>query len=116
MPPELRPPMRIVAGPFLPEPEWQALRASVDGTAHIELVRSVPDLGAEMRRAAVSVSQCGYNTAMDILQAHVSNPPPPLPAELQGFQPLLDRLLAKKPNDRFDTASQVYEALGACVG
>lgn len=66
-----RPPMRVVAGPFLPEPDWQALQATVRFNAAIELVRSVPDLGAEMRRAAVSVSQCGYNTAMDILGARV---------------------------------------------
>jgi predicted glycosyltransferase len=31
----------------------------------------VPDLGAELRCAEVSVSQCGYNTALDVLQARV---------------------------------------------
>ncbi len=54
-------------------------------------------------------------TAMEILQAHVTQAPPPLPAELAGFQPLIDHLLAKRPNDRFDTARQVYEALSARV-
>jgi DNA-binding NarL/FixJ family response regulator len=52
-------------------------------------------------------------TAMDILQAHVSQSPPALPADLAGFQPLLDRLLAKKPNDRYDTARDVVAALSA---
>ena len=50
-------------------------------------------------------------TAVEILQQHVGAPPPPLPAELAGFQPILDRLLAKKPNDRYDTAAQLIEAL-----
>jgi predicted glycosyltransferase len=31
----------------------------------------VPDLGAELRSAGVSVSQCGYNTALDVLRARV---------------------------------------------
>ncbi|MFO1456220.1 MAG: protein kinase [Steroidobacteraceae bacterium] len=50
-------------------------------------------------------------TAVEILQQHVGAPLPQLPAELAGFQPILDRLLAKKPNDRYDTASQLVEAL-----
>jgi hypothetical protein len=44
-------------------------------------------------------------------QQHVGAQLPQLPAELAGFQPILDRLLAKKPNDRYDTASQLVEAL-----
>jgi predicted glycosyltransferase len=31
----------------------------------------VPDLCAELRAAAASVSQCGYNTALDILRTRV---------------------------------------------
>ena len=31
----------------------------------------MPDLAAEMRAAAVSLSQCGYNTALDIIVAQV---------------------------------------------
>jgi DNA-binding NarL/FixJ family response regulator len=50
-------------------------------------------------------------TAMEILQQHVGAPLPQLPAELAGFQPILERLLAKKPNDRYDTAAQLVEAL-----
>jgi DNA-binding NarL/FixJ family response regulator len=52
-------------------------------------------------------------TAMDVLQAHVGAPAPNLPEELAGFQPLLDRLLAKRPNDRYDTANDVSAALAA---
>lgn len=63
--------MRMVAGPFLPEEDWQALRHAARGMPGLDLLRSVPDLGAEMRRARVSVSQCGYNTAMDILGSGV---------------------------------------------
>ena len=50
-------------------------------------------------------------TAIEILQHHVGSPPPRLPEELAGFQPVLDRLLAKRPNDRYDTAAELIVAL-----
>jgi predicted glycosyltransferase len=34
-------------------------------------VRSVPDLAEELSRAKASISQCGYNTALDLLRSHV---------------------------------------------
>ena len=64
-------PFRLVAGPFLPEPDWRALCESARGREGVELVRHVPDLALEMRRAAASVSQCGYNSALDIVVAGV---------------------------------------------
>jgi predicted glycosyltransferase len=63
--------MRVIAGPFLPEESWQSLRASAQGLKGLQLLRSVPDLCEEMRAAAASVSQCGYNTSLDILQSGV---------------------------------------------
>ena len=62
-------PMTLVAGPFLPEPEWRTLQTEASHRPGLKLLRSVPDLAHEMRRIAVSASQCGYNTAMDILHA-----------------------------------------------
>lgn len=62
--------MEIVTGPFLPEEDWTALAraATVPG---LTLRRFVPDLAAVLADAAVSVSQCGYNTALDLLRTHV---------------------------------------------
>jgi predicted glycosyltransferase len=68
---ERRLPMRIVAGPFLPEPDWQRLQQAAAQREGLSVVRQVPDLAAEMQRAAVSVSQCGYNSALDIIAAQV---------------------------------------------
>jgi len=64
-------PMRIVAGPFLPEPQWQALQRDAAGLPGVTLVRHVPDLAAEMRSARASISQCGYNTALDLVVSGV---------------------------------------------
>lgn len=63
--------MKIVAGPFLPDEAWNSLRAGSHGQKGLVLRRFVPDLPAEMRASAASVSQCGYNTALDILRAGV---------------------------------------------
>jgi predicted glycosyltransferase len=64
-------PLRIVAGPFLPEPAWQRLQQQTAGLPSVELLRQVPDMVAEMRQARASLSQCGYNTALDIVCAAV---------------------------------------------
>lgn len=64
-------PLRLVAGPFLPEPAWQALQQRCAGLAGVSLVRQVPDMVDELRRARASLSQCGYNTALDLVVAGV---------------------------------------------
>ena len=62
-------PMRAIAGPLMPQADYEALKAIAP--PNVELVRSVPDLAAELSRARASISQCGYNTALDLLRTHV---------------------------------------------
>jgi predicted glycosyltransferase len=69
LPPDLR--LEVVAGPFLPEEDWNGLRRAAEELPGLELHRFAPDLGARIRGAAASVSQCGYNTALDVLRAGV---------------------------------------------
>lgn len=64
-------PLRLIAGPFLPQAQWQALQRATCGLHGVELLRQVPDMVAEMRQARASISQCGYNTALDIIVAQV---------------------------------------------
>jgi predicted glycosyltransferase len=63
--------MEIVAGPFCPEGAWNGLRRVASRTAGVELHRFVPDLGERLASASASVSQCGYNTALDVIRAGV---------------------------------------------
>ena len=51
-----------------PQGKLQEQAEQLDG---FEAVRYLPDLRTEMARSAVTVSQCGYNTTMDILRARV---------------------------------------------
>ncbi len=39
----------------------------------VKVVRKVPDLASQLRGARLSVSQCGYNTAMDVLSIHTDS-------------------------------------------
>lgn len=63
--------MQIVAGAFLPEDAWQRVSEKSEGVKGLKLKRRVRNLAGLMRESAVSVSQCGYNTAMDIIRAGV---------------------------------------------
>ncbi|GAB3762744.1 hypothetical protein GCM10028796_15020 [Ramlibacter monticola] len=51
-------------------------------------------------------------TLMEVLSQHLMAPPPRLPADLAGLQPLLDRMLAKEVNDRLPDADAVLGLLG----
>lgn len=41
------------------------------------------------------------DTPLQVAMAHVNTPPPPLPAQFAFAQPLIDKMLAKKPADRY---------------
>lgn len=57
----------IVAGPFAPAHVLADLRAEARCTEGLTVVSHVPDLRGLLRRARCSVSQCGYNTMLDIV-------------------------------------------------
>jgi len=49
---------------------------------------------------------------MAIIYMHRKSPVPPLPEVHSALQPLLQKLLAKEPADRFESAAQAAEAIG----
>jgi serine/threonine protein kinase len=53
------------------------------------------------------------DTAMEVLQQHVSAPVPVLPPELARYQSFLGRLLAKSRGERFATAAEIIVAAAA---
>lgn len=58
----------LSCGPNLPQAEFEQLLESCP--SHVQLVRYLPNLSQHMKQAGLSISQCGYNTAMDALSAH----------------------------------------------
>ncbi|MBS0335651.1 MAG: protein kinase [Proteobacteria bacterium] len=43
-----------------------------------------------------------------LIYQHVHGPVPQLPAKLAGYQPIVNRMLAKKPADRFQSARELF--------
>ena len=63
-------PWRVVVGAGVAQPAFEELRRAAP--AHVAVERARPDFRALLARAAVSVSQAGYNTAVDLLRAGVA--------------------------------------------
>src|SRR5262249_37826177 len=53
----------------------------------------------------------GANAA-GVIRLHVAEPPPKLPEPLAMHQELLERLLAKKPDERIQSAAELCAAIG----
>lgn len=64
-------PMTIVAGPFLPEGEWQALQRNGADMHDLTMLRSVPDLFPMLQGAEFAICQSGYNTSLEVIGSGV---------------------------------------------
>jgi predicted glycosyltransferase len=60
---------RLLTGPNFPDDDFARLSARAGANTIVERFRS--DFPARLRNAALSISQAGYNTTMDILQSGV---------------------------------------------
>jgi predicted glycosyltransferase len=85
---------RLIAGPNLPDADFDRLAAAADGTTLVERFRQ--DFPARLRTAALSVSQAGYNTTMDILRAGTRAVVVPYETAGETEQRLRAELLAEK--------------------
>lgn len=63
--------MKVITGPFLSDESWESLRSLARGKKRLRLMRHVSDLGGELNKATLSISQAGYNTCLDVLRAEV---------------------------------------------
>jgi len=91
----------MVGSPHYLSPE-QALGRSVDGRSDIY------SLGIVLYEMLVGVRPFEGNSAIDVALKHIHSPRPRLPHGLEHFEPLLEKMTAKKPDDRFRDA--------ACLG
>jgi predicted glycosyltransferase len=63
--------MTLVAGPMLPEADWQFLLSEAQSVKGLTLVRSVPSMAPLLGQAGRFVGQCGYNSALEVCQARL---------------------------------------------
>ena len=85
---------RLLAGANLAEAEFQALRATASAGLIVERAR--PDFPELLKRAALSVSQAGYNTLMDILSARCRNILVPFAAGSESEQMFRARIFEER--------------------
>jgi predicted glycosyltransferase len=88
-----RTPWRLITGRNLAEADFVALAAKADDDIVIERFRA--DLPALFTRAALSISQAGYNTAVELLQARVPMVLVPFAEAAETEQTLRARLLVQ---------------------
>lgn len=71
----------------------------------------VYSLGVIFHELLTGVKPYSGTTAVEVLRRHVEDALPVLPEDLSHHQPLLNRLMAKSPDERFRTADEVLRAL-----
>jgi len=65
-------------------------------------------LGIIMYRMLTGTYPFSADSAVKLMYNHAYEPAPKLPYKLLGLEKIVDRLLAKDPDDRYQTAEQVY--------
>ncbi|MCP4599038.1 MAG: protein kinase [Proteobacteria bacterium] len=99
----------IVGTPAYLSPE-QALGEDADHRVDLYAV------GVMLYEMLAGVRPFSGESAMDIVSAHLTSPIPPLPEAdrfPEGIQEVIERAMAKKPSDRFESAAEFLAALEA---
>lgn len=99
-----------VAGQFLATPRYmspeQCLGNSVDARSDLY------SLGAMLYEMMTGNKIYDHAHSADVIAMHVHAPVPQLTGMLSVHQPLLDRLLAKNPEGRFQSAAEMIAEIG----
>jgi predicted glycosyltransferase len=87
-------PWRLIAGPNLPDATYRALAQNLPAGVVLERFRS--DFPELLRRCHLSLSQAGYNTVLDLLQAAPRAVVVPFGGDGENEQALRARLLSER--------------------
>lgn len=81
------------------------------GNPDIDLRSDLYSLGVVFFEMLTSYPPYESTDPMALMLKHVSDPVPRLPAQLAMYQSILNKLLAKQPDQRYHSADQLLEAL-----
>jgi tRNA A-37 threonylcarbamoyl transferase component Bud32 len=95
-----------VGTPEYMSPE-QALGRNVDGRSDLY------SLGVVLYEMLSGRKPFVARDAFAVALMHANQPPPPLPELAKAYRPIVDRLLAKDPKERFHTAEELLYAIDA---
>jgi tRNA A-37 threonylcarbamoyl transferase component Bud32 len=93
-----------LGSPYYISPE-QAECKPLDGRADIY------SLGIVLYEMLTGKKPYTGSSDIQIMIAHLTEPIPSLPSELSAYQELLDRMIAKNPDERFESADEMVEYL-----
>jgi len=77
----------------------------------VDLRSDLYSAGVVLYQMLTGTTPFGGATAAAMLEAHLSAPIPRLPPSSAALQPLVDGLLAKDPNERFQSAADVLDGI-----
>jgi serine/threonine-protein kinase PpkA len=92
---------QLLATPRYMSPE-QCLGRAVDARSDLY------SLGALFYEMLTGTKLYESESMANLVTAHVHHPVPRLPERLAGYQPILDRLLAKDPDARFQSGRELF--------
>ncbi len=96
----------LLGTPYYMSPE-QARGHEIDGRSDLY------SLGVMFYELLAGVRPYSGDDAMGVAVQHITEPVPELPEEFSVYQPILDRMLAKEPRDRFERGNKIVAALDA---
>lgn len=94
----------VIGSPYYLSPE-QALGSPIDGRADIY------SLGIVLYEMLTGEKPFEGDSEIEIALKHIEGKLPRLPQNLSLFQPLLDKMTAKKPENRFSAAASMLQAV-----
>jgi serine/threonine protein kinase len=95
----------ILGTPYYLSPE------QAQGAANVGPRSDLYSLGVIFHEMLTGRRPYAGGTIIEILAQHMSAPIPRLPGELAAYQPLIDGMLAKRAEDRFESAEEVLAAI-----
>jgi serine/threonine protein kinase len=98
-----------IAGQVLATPRYMSPEQCL--AQHVDARSDLYSLGAVFYEMLTGGKIFGAQSAANLIDMHVNAPVPRLAPLLSGYQPILDKLLAKEPEERFQSARELFSLI-----